>query len=335
MSLKPIICVGDRTSHGGQVITGAVATQVLGRLLARVGDKVSCPLHGHGGVTTIVTGDASMTDDGKAVARHGDKTACGATLIAGQMTVVVGGAGGASTARASAAAATASGLLKVSNPLMTADNLLTLETPAEVSDSPPTMAPAIDYGTPSGASWVSQFPTRNDTESLAQPFRAGVESFLASLRLAGANVVVSATLRPPERAFLMHWSWRIVNGTPPSAAATTPDLHIDWQHRDASGNANPLAAQAGAQAMVDGYGISGLQVPPALNSRHIQGNAIDMTISWAGSLSIANAAGQLIEITSTPRTGMNTQLAAVGLTYGVHKFIGGAADRPHWSSDGH
>jgi hypothetical protein len=38
---------------------------------------------------------------------------------------------------------------------------------------------------------------------------------------------------------------------------------------------------------------------------------------------------------TTPRTGMNLQLKAVGLTYGVKKFVNGNADRPHWSTTGH
>jgi hypothetical protein len=62
---------------------------------------------------------------------------------------------------------------------------------------------------------------------------------------------------------------------------------------------------------------------------HTQGNAIDMSISWGGNLSIVNANGETVIITSTPRTGMNTTLHAVDASYGVIKFVGGAAVRPH------
>ena len=81
---KPIILVGDKTDHGGVVIEGAPTSDIDGIRIARVGDKVSCPQQGHGGVTVIVTGDPNCMIEGRPVARHGDKTACGATLIASQ-----------------------------------------------------------------------------------------------------------------------------------------------------------------------------------------------------------------------------------------------------------
>ncbi len=56
-----------------------------GKSISRVGDRVTCPVHGHGGVVVIVSGDPTFVIDGQAVARHGDKTSCGATLIAGQV----------------------------------------------------------------------------------------------------------------------------------------------------------------------------------------------------------------------------------------------------------
>lgn len=80
---RPIIVVGDATSHGGKVIQGAPTATISGIPVARVGDAVTCPKKGHG-TTVIATGDVNMLVDGKPVARHGDKTACGATLIASQ-----------------------------------------------------------------------------------------------------------------------------------------------------------------------------------------------------------------------------------------------------------
>lgn len=86
---RPVIVVGDRTSHGGVVITGSPFTDVGGKAVARIGDKVTCPQKGHGSVTTIVTGDLTAIIDGQPVARHGDKTACGATLISSQILTYV------------------------------------------------------------------------------------------------------------------------------------------------------------------------------------------------------------------------------------------------------
>ena len=83
---RPFILVGDKTDHGGVVIQGSPSSDVEGKAIARVGDKVSCPKKGHGGTTVIATGDPTCIIDGQAAARHGDKTACGATLISSQAT---------------------------------------------------------------------------------------------------------------------------------------------------------------------------------------------------------------------------------------------------------
>ncbi|MBW3511533.1 MULTISPECIES: PAAR domain-containing protein [Janthinobacterium] len=79
----PVIRLGDKTSHGGTVLEASAVSDSGGIGMARVGDKVACPLPGHG-VCPIVSGDSSLIVDGKPVARHGDKTSCGALLIASQ-----------------------------------------------------------------------------------------------------------------------------------------------------------------------------------------------------------------------------------------------------------
>ena len=79
---KPLVCMGDRTSHGGTVISGDMTWDVDGKAVARVGDLTVCPKCK--GIFAITTGADDLTGFGQAVARHGDKTACGATLIGGQ-----------------------------------------------------------------------------------------------------------------------------------------------------------------------------------------------------------------------------------------------------------
>lgn len=74
--------------------------------IARVGDKVTCPIPGHG-TTVIVEGDPTMILDGKPVARHGDKCACGAVLISSQVVSSID-SGGGSASRSSSPNATAS-----------------------------------------------------------------------------------------------------------------------------------------------------------------------------------------------------------------------------------
>ncbi|MEN3113059.1 PAAR domain-containing protein [Uliginosibacterium paludis] len=95
MTAQPIICVGDKTDHGGVVIEGSLFDTIDGKPIARIGNKVTCPKHGCPSTTVIISGDVTCMFDGKAVARHGDKTACGATLISSQSltTVDTGSAG--------------------------------------------------------------------------------------------------------------------------------------------------------------------------------------------------------------------------------------------------
>lgn len=191
---------------------------------------------------------------------------------------------------------------------------------------------------PSGSQWVARYPTSTDVRDLESPFREGVERFINALELAGAQVSIAATYRPPERAFLMHWAWKIVKqGYDPRSVPTYAGggVNIKWDHESASGGYDATASVTAARAMVVGYGIMGLNVAPALNSRHIQGIAIDMSISWSGALSISRSNGEMVNISSSPRSGMNHDLHAVGSTYGVIKYVGGNADKPHWSNDGH
>ena len=52
---RPQARLGDTSSHGGTIITGALRTMVNGRPAARMGDMHVCPIPFHG-VTPIVTG---------------------------------------------------------------------------------------------------------------------------------------------------------------------------------------------------------------------------------------------------------------------------------------
>ncbi|MBL9102626.1 MAG: hypothetical protein JNL82_16895 [Myxococcales bacterium] len=183
----------------------------------------------------------------------------------------------------------------------------------------------------SGVGWTASFPTSNSTGDLAGDFRGNVERFLAALVAAGATRRISATLRPPKRAFLMHYAYRIaVEGLDPADVPAHPEIDIQWVHTRADAP-DLLASREAAQAMVSAYGIVDR---PALTSRHIEGLAIDVTISWTGDLTVALPDGTTRTITTTPRTGMNAELKEVGALYGVIKSRRGAKDPPHWSSDG-
>lgn len=100
--MAEIIRQGDPTSHGGKVIEGSLFDICMGKPIAFVGHKVTCPKCK--GIFPIAEGAPNTTFYGKGVALAGMKTACGATLIATQFTDTVeysrGSAPAASTAKA-------------------------------------------------------------------------------------------------------------------------------------------------------------------------------------------------------------------------------------------
>lgn len=76
--MRKTICVGDKTSHGGVVLTGSAQVSIDGRFVTRKSDRVSCPKHG---INNIIEGDESHCDNGFPIALEGHHCACGATLI--------------------------------------------------------------------------------------------------------------------------------------------------------------------------------------------------------------------------------------------------------------
>ncbi len=183
---------------------------------------------------------------------------------------------------------------------------------------------------PSGLQWIARFPSSNATADLIPSFRSGADRFIAALKAAGANVLLSETYRPRERAYLMHTAYRIAReNLDPRSADVMDGVNICWLQKDARGNPDVAASKATAELMVLAYQIV---YPPALNSRHSERRAIDMTILWQSDLKIADANGKLITITTTLRNGDNPELHKVGATYGLIKLVN---DPPHWSDDGH
>ncbi|AXF06632.1 PAAR domain-containing protein [Paraburkholderia sp. SIMBA_055] len=78
--MRGVIRIGDSTSHGGKVVTGSETSLVMGRGVARIGDRCTCPTSGHRDCV-IAEGDENVKINGRAVAFDGHKTSCGATLI--------------------------------------------------------------------------------------------------------------------------------------------------------------------------------------------------------------------------------------------------------------
>ena len=196
----------------------------------------------------------------------------------------------------------------------------------------------------SGRSWVSRFPGSDLVLDLSGTFRQDVTDFISEMRRAGITVSVIGTRRPPQRAYLMHYSWLIEKGKidPADVRPFAPGpgqapVRICWQHTDSRGAEDRAASVEAAREMVSGYHISpSLAVSPALSSLHTKGLAIDMTMTWSkATITIPDGSGHRVRISTTPRSGLNSKLIAVGATYGVIHYLSTAADPVHWSVSGH
>jgi hypothetical protein len=187
----------------------------------------------------------------------------------------------------------------------------------------------------SGRIWTNRFAGSKALRDLKMPFRNQLEAFVDALRRAGATVRIAATYRPLERAYLMHWSWRIVKqGFDPAQVPSMAGVDIEWAHTAADGKYARQASVGAAAEMANGFEIADLGVAPALMSRHTSGFGIDMKISWIGHLSIVDADGNTVEIVNWPRSGLNPVLHEVGASYGVFKYNRRGRDDPHWSDNG-
>ncbi|HSW03008.1 hypothetical protein [Aquabacterium sp.] len=176
----------------------------------------------------------------------------------------------------------------------------------------------------SGPVWVNRFPTSTSVSDLSAGFAASVNNFIAALEAGGASVSIAATLRPPQRAHLMHYAWKV--GRESMDPATVPAMagvDIDWVHRNRRGQADLTASRSAALGMV---GLYGIVYAPALASRHTEGRAIDMTISNYVNHTVTDGGRSAVRITSA------AALHTVGASFGVIKLV---SDPPHWSDDGH
>ena len=186
----------------------------------------------------------------------------------------------------------------------------------------------------SGAFWVTwaDAHAKNSTsvDELVEPFRTNAKTFIKALQDAGATVSVTTTRRSDKRAYMFHWCWKIGLGkATPSEATTMIGVDIEWDHGDAE------KSKKGAKEMIDGFGLAvppSSTNPPALTSNHIAGTAIDMNITWTGTIKIKKKDGTAQSVTFMADPNANTVLHSVGGSYGVRKLT---TDAPHWSSDGH
>lgn len=81
---KSIVRLGDKSTHGGTVLTASGRCEVNGIPAAVDGDIHQCPKHGG----TPMTASAKNKSGGKALIRVGDRAACGAVITAGSLNVI-------------------------------------------------------------------------------------------------------------------------------------------------------------------------------------------------------------------------------------------------------
>jgi uncharacterized Zn-binding protein involved in type VI secretion len=93
MALRPIVRLGDKTSHGGTILEGFSTYSVYGKPACGLGHMVSCPMCK--GSFPIIEGASTFTVNGIAVAVQGMRTGCGARLIASQNDATLDCEGGA------------------------------------------------------------------------------------------------------------------------------------------------------------------------------------------------------------------------------------------------
>lgn len=83
------IVLGDKTTHGGEVISASSSMVVRGKNVALVGDKIRCPVEGHG-INAIIEGSPEWSAEGKAVVVEGCHCECGCQLISSSADCVIG-----------------------------------------------------------------------------------------------------------------------------------------------------------------------------------------------------------------------------------------------------
>ncbi len=86
---KGLVLLGDKTTHGGKVISASSNITVNGKKVALVGDMVSCPVPGHG-TNPITEGMSQRAFGGRAVVVDGCKCQCGCQVISSATNSTIG-----------------------------------------------------------------------------------------------------------------------------------------------------------------------------------------------------------------------------------------------------
>lgn len=197
-------------------------------------------------------------------------------------------------------------------------------------DEPEPTEPLEETKFPSGAGWVDRFPVSEELRDLDSNFTNDVREFIAALEEGGANVEVLSTQTPPERAYLMHWAWRIAKeGFDPRSVPYMDGVDIRWWHDDME------ASRDAAWAMVHGYEIQDLKAPPPLTSAYTDGQALALQIRWRGELTLYRDKPDEQIVTDAPWDATNPVVIALAETCGLEYLLTVEdSDEVHWVMEG-
>lgn len=86
---KGFVLLGDKTTHGGEVISASSTMIVNGKKVAVIGDDIICPLDGHD-TNQIIEGSSQWSSDGKAIVVDGCRCECGCQVISSAPDCTIG-----------------------------------------------------------------------------------------------------------------------------------------------------------------------------------------------------------------------------------------------------
>lgn len=86
---KGFVLLGDKTTHGGEVISASSTMIVNNKSVALIGDKINCPIPGHG-INAIIESSSEWSSDGKAIVVDGCRCECDCQVISSAPDCAIG-----------------------------------------------------------------------------------------------------------------------------------------------------------------------------------------------------------------------------------------------------
>jgi len=83
------VLLGDKTMHGGEVISASSTMVINNKKVALIGDEVNCPKENHG-INSIIEGSSAWSSDGKSVVVDGCHCECGCQVISSAPDCAIG-----------------------------------------------------------------------------------------------------------------------------------------------------------------------------------------------------------------------------------------------------